>query len=107
MQGEEYHDLSQAIRDGRLHELPLPAAERALLGYVDTLTRHAYRITDAQVEALRVVGWTEEQIAEATYDAALFNFFVRLADAFDIHPSPELDPDGPPRVLSDSAKKRT
>ncbi|HEX2117566.1 MAG TPA: hypothetical protein VHF91_00155 [Acidimicrobiales bacterium] len=104
MQGDEYRELSQAIRDGRLDSLPLGDAERLLLEYVGTLTRHAHRITDAQVQGLRDVGWTEEQIAEATYDGALFNYFVRLADAFDIHPSPELDPDGLPGALVDAGR---
>jgi alkylhydroperoxidase family enzyme len=102
LQGDEYSELSQAIRDGRLDDLPISAAERLLLDYVETLTRHAYRITDAQVDGLREAGWTEEQIAEATYDAALFNLFVRLADAFDIHPPPVLDADGVPRAVRES-----
>jgi alkylhydroperoxidase family enzyme len=38
------------------------------------------------VQDLREVGWTDAQIAEAVYDAALLNFFNRTADAFDIHP---------------------
>jgi len=101
LQGEEYGALSQAIRDGRpVEELPLDEPERLLLDYVETLTRHAYRITDEQVDGLRHAGWTDEQIAEATYDAALFNFFVRLADAFDIHPAPEMDPGGVPRAIT-------
>lgn len=101
MQGDEYGELSQAIRDGRrAEELPLDEPERLLLGYVETVTRHAYRVTDEQVEGLRRVGWSDEQIAEATYDAALFNFFVRLADAFDIHPDPRVDSAGVPEVLS-------
>jgi alkylhydroperoxidase family enzyme len=66
---------------------------------VKTLTLHAYRITDAQVDGLRDAGWTDEQIAEATYDAALFNLFVRLADAFDIHPPPILDAEGVPGAI--------
>ena len=102
MQGEEYSELGQGLRDGRaLDELPLEEPERLLLEYVGTLTRHAYRITDGQVDGLRAAGWSDEQIAEATYDAALFNLFVRLADAFDIHPPPPLDPDGIPRAVVD------
>ena len=42
--------------------------------------------TDRQVQDLRDVGWIDEQIAEAAYDAALFNLFVRLADSFGIEP---------------------
>jgi alkylhydroperoxidase family enzyme len=71
-----------------------------LLRFVETLTRHAYRITDEQVQELRRVGWSDAQIAEAAYDGALFNLFVRLADAFDIHPDPAYDAAGPPPVIS-------
>ena len=99
MQGEQYTELGQALRDGRLDELPIDEPERLLLEFVGTLTRHAYRITDDQVEGLREVGWSDEQIAEAVYDGALFNLFVRLADAFDIHPPPVMDPDGVPAVV--------
>jgi alkylhydroperoxidase family enzyme len=96
LQGEQYTAVAQALRDGDLDAAPLTAAERLLLEFVGTLTRHAYRITDEQVQGLRDAGWTEAQIAEAVYDGALFNLFVRLADAFDIHPPAALDPNGPP-----------
>ena len=92
--------MAQAIRDGDLDRAPITAAERLLLEFVGTLTRHAYRITDDQVQALRDAGWSDAQIAEAVYDGALFNLFVRLADAFDIHPRPEYDPAGPPKALT-------
>ena len=39
-------------------------------------------------------GWSDAQIAEAVYDGALFNLFVRLADAFDIHPPARYEIDG-------------
>jgi len=100
LQGEEYSELGQALRDGRLDDLPVTDAERLLLEFVGTLTNHAYRITDSQVEGLRQAGWSDEQIAEAVYDGALFNLFVRLADAFDIHPPPGLDPDGVPKAVT-------
>jgi hypothetical protein len=34
------------------------------------------------------------------YDGALFNVFVRLADAFDIHPPAMMDPDGVPAAIT-------
>ncbi len=92
--------MAQAIRDGDLDRAPVTPAERLLLEFVGTLTRHAYRITDEQVQGLRAAGWSDAQIAEAVYDGALFNFFVRLADAFDIHPRPEWEPGGPPKILT-------
>ena len=94
MQGEEYAPVAQALRDGDLDRAPITPEERLLLEFVGTLTRHAYRITDEQVQGLRDAGWTDAQIAEAVYDGALFNLFVRLADAFDLDWSPMTDPDG-------------
>ena len=101
MQGEQFSEVAKALRDGDLDRAPLSRAERLLLEFVGTLTRHAYRITDEQVQALRDVGWTDPQIAEAVYDGALFNLFVRLADAFDIHPPEVMDPDGIPAAVID------
>lgn len=100
MQGDAYTQTAQALRDGDLDSAPITPAERQLLEFVGTLTRHAYKITDEQVQGLRGVGWSDAQIAEAVYDGALFNLFVRLADAFDIHPRPETEPQGLPRALT-------
>ena len=100
MQGEQFSDVAKALRDGDLQRAPVSPAERLLLEFVGTLTRHAYRITDEQVQGLRDVGWTDAQIAEAVYDGALFNLFVRLADAFDIHPPAVMDPDGVPGAVT-------
>ena len=94
MQGEAYSETARAIRDGDIDRAPVTPAERKLLAFVETLTRHAYRITDEQVQGLRDVGWTDPQIAEAVYVGALFNLFVRLADAFDIHPPARYEIDG-------------
>ena len=99
MQGEQYSKAAAALRDGDLEAADLAPKHRLLLEFVETLTRHAYRITDEQVQRLREVGWSEAQIAEAVYDGALFNLFVRLADAFDIHPDPSYDAAGAPGVL--------
>jgi alkylhydroperoxidase family enzyme len=60
----------------------LSDAERALMRYVELITRHAYRATADDVERLRQAGWSDPQIAEAVYIAALFAFFNRVADAF-------------------------
>lgn len=57
-------------------------AERLLLRFVEIVTKHAYCITDANVEELRRVGWTDNQIAECVYITAMFAFFNRVADAF-------------------------
>ncbi|HEY7352413.1 MAG TPA: hypothetical protein VH596_06560 [Terriglobales bacterium] len=74
----------QAIFEGKLDEAELTAPERALMEYVELITRAAYRSTSEDVQKLRDAGWREEQIAEAVYIAALFAFFNRVADAFGI-----------------------
>jgi alkylhydroperoxidase family enzyme len=100
LQGKQYSQAAAALRDGDLDAAGLTPKQRRLLEFVETLTRHAYRITDQQVQGLREVGWSDAQIAEAVYDGALFNLFVRLADAFDIHPDPAYDAAGVPGVLN-------
>ena len=84
------------MRDGDLEGSELDQPHRLLLDFVATITKHAYRVTDEQVQRLRDVGWSDEQIAETAYDAALFNLFVRLADTFGIEPPAMYEPDGIP-----------
>ena len=99
MQGEQYSQAAAALRDGDVDAAGLTPKHQLLLEFVETLTRHAYRITDEQVQGLREAGWSDAQIAEAVYDGALFNLFVRLADAFDIHPDPSYDAAGVPGAV--------
>ena len=73
-----------AIQEGKLEDAGLTVAERALLEYVKIINDAAYRSTAEDVEKLREVGWTEDQIAEAVYVTALFAFFNRVADAFGV-----------------------
>jgi alkylhydroperoxidase family enzyme len=96
LQGEAYGPVAEALRNGDLDAARLDAPHRLLMDFVETITMHAYRVTDEQVQGLRQSGWTDEQIAEAAYDAALFNLFVRLADTFGIEPPGMYEPDGIP-----------
>jgi alkylhydroperoxidase family enzyme len=54
------------------------------LDYAKLITEAAYRSSSEDVEKLRNAGWKEHQIAEAVYVIALFAFFNRVADAFDV-----------------------
>jgi hypothetical protein len=96
LQGEHFGPAADALRAGDLDAAPVTPGERLLLEFVGKLTEHAYRITDGDVAALREAGWSDEQVAEAVYDGALFNLFVRLADAFDIEPPAVYEPSGIP-----------
>jgi hypothetical protein len=74
----------QAIVEGKFDEAGLTASERALLEYVEVVTKAASKTTAEDVQKLRDTGWKEEQIAEAVYVTAMFAFFNRVADAFGI-----------------------
>jgi alkylhydroperoxidase family enzyme len=100
LQGEAFGQASAALRNGDLDAAGLAEPERLLLDFAGTIARAAYRVTDEQVQRLREVGWTDEQIAEAAYVAALFSLFVRLADTFDIVPPAVYEPDGIPAAAA-------
>lgn len=100
MQGEAFGKVADALRDGDLDAAGLNPQERLLLEFAGTIARAAYRVTDEQVQGLRAVGWTDEQIAEAAYVAALFSLFVRLADTFDIEPPSVYEPKGIPAAAA-------
>lgn len=76
--------LVEALARADLAAAPVSQAERALLEVAETITRHAYRVADTDMERLRAHGWTDPQIAEMVYVTALFAFFNRVADAFGI-----------------------
>lgn len=73
-----------AIVEGRIGEAGLGPAEVALLEYVRKLTVDPAHTTAEDVQALRDVGWSEDQISEAVYITAMFAFFNRVADAFGV-----------------------
>lgn len=57
----------------RMDELP-----EQLRAYVDKVARHAYRISDEDVEALKRAGYSEDAIFEITAAAALGAAVMRL-----------------------------
>lgn len=54
---------------------------KLLLHLSEKITRHAYKVTDTDVENLKRKGCIEAEIFEAVAVTALFNFMDRMADA--------------------------
>jgi alkylhydroperoxidase family enzyme len=81
LQGQNPEDVDH-IGKGEAEKANLPEKERALLEYVKVLTLEPAKVTDQLVERLRKVGWTDDQIAEASFNTALFAFFNRMAEAY-------------------------
>jgi alkylhydroperoxidase family enzyme len=49
-----------------------------LSGYVDKVARHAYKVTDEDIAALRQAGYSEDEIFEITVSAALGASMARM-----------------------------
>lgn len=67
----------------------LEPKERAMLDYAVKLTEESHRCTEADVEALRAAGWSDEEIFDIAQVAAMFNFTNRLASGLGWAPNPE------------------
>ena len=67
-------ERAAALSTGReADEIPAEIA-----GYVDTIVRSAYRITDDDIAALKAAGYSEDAILEITYSAALGAGLARM-----------------------------
>jgi hypothetical protein len=67
--------LDPSIRHAAAEGAAVPDALRR---YLDKVARHAYKVTDEDVEALREAGYSEDQIFEATVSCALGACLRRL-----------------------------
>jgi alkylhydroperoxidase family enzyme len=57
---------------------------RGLLRYAEKVTRNAYKVTQEDMQGLRDLGCSEEEILEGTHVIALFNYMDRMADALGV-----------------------
>jgi uncharacterized peroxidase-related enzyme len=61
-------------------DLDLDEKTRVLLRLVAKVSREAYKIVDEDWQGALDAGWTEEELLETFFTAALFNFIVRFVD---------------------------
>ncbi len=71
-----------ALRDNRLDQGELSDVERSLLGFAQKVNENSQAIGPSDVEAVRLAGWSDLQIAEIVHTVALFAAFNRMANAF-------------------------
>ena len=67
----------------------LDPKERAMLDFAVRLTEESHRSTEADVDALRKAGWSDEEIMDIAQVAAMFNFTNRLASTLGWVPNEE------------------
>lgn len=63
---------------------PITETERVMLDYVAQLTRDATKISPADHERLRAVGFDDRGILQITLIASWFNYINRVADALGV-----------------------
>ena len=63
----------------------LTGAEKVLMHFLDRVNDESPRITAHDLEPVRAVGWSDEQIWYAITVCALFNFYNRWIDATGVH----------------------
>ena len=76
-------EMAQMVRDD-YKRAGLDQKTVKLLEYAEKVTRHAYRVTDQDIQNLKDQGWTDREILEATAVTAHFNFINRMADALGV-----------------------
>jgi uncharacterized peroxidase-related enzyme len=67
----------------------ITSEQRPLLQFAKKITEDSQSLAPADIEAMRVGGWTDLQIAEAIHVTALFATFNRVVNAFGL-PSQDL-----------------
>ena len=76
-------DLVAALEED-YRSAPITEQERIMLDYVVQMTRDATRISPADHERLRSVGFDDKGILQITLIAAWFNYINRVADALGV-----------------------
>ena len=77
----------------------LDEVDRAVLAFAGRVAKDAASIDQADVDALRDVGLTDDEIADVVFAAAARCFFATVADAFGAEPDHQLGDQFDPEVL--------
>jgi len=75
--------LVAALEDD-YRKAPISEQDRAMLDFVVQITRDATRISPADHERLRTVGFDDKGILQITLIASWFNYINRVADALGV-----------------------
>jgi uncharacterized peroxidase-related enzyme len=78
-------EVAEAVREAAVDDMPVDEGVRELLRFVQRIDHEAYKIVDADLERLRVTGWTDDELLEAIWTACLFNAIVRMVNTFGLY----------------------
>lgn len=74
-------ELERSVRAAAASGSAVPAEAK---NYVEKIRRHAYKVTDEDVAALRAAGWTEDEIFELTVATAMHEGLYRWSRAAEV-----------------------
>lgn len=76
-------ELVQQLK-ANYREAEITEAEMAMLEYSELLTVQSSNAVQSDVQRLRDVGWSDEDIVDIVHQTALFNYMTRVADGLGI-----------------------
>ena len=79
----------QAVQDD-YHSASLTAREVSLLDFAVKLTKQPADVQRHDLDALRVHGFTDEQLVDAVHCIGYFNFINRVLDGLGVDPEPAM-----------------
>jgi uncharacterized peroxidase-related enzyme len=80
-------DLIQQLK-ANYRRAPISEAELAMLEFAELLTVQPSNVVEEDVQRLRAVGWSDEDIVDIVHQTALFNYMTRVADGLGIEVEP-------------------
>lgn len=75
-------EVAQKLIAGEIDEAAISEPERQLLLFLGKVNGESFKTTREDVERLRDLGWSDNQIAEAVHVAAMMGLCNRVANAF-------------------------
>jgi uncharacterized peroxidase-related enzyme len=75
--------LAQQLKSN-YRQADVTEAEMALMEFAELLTVQPSNVRESDIERLREVGWTDEDIVDIVHQTALFNYMNRVADGLGI-----------------------
>ena len=74
---DEVKSILEDVEDSTL----IDNKTKAVLRYAEKVTLNAYKVSESDIQSLRDIEYSDEEILEATYVIASFNLIDRIADA--------------------------
>jgi len=87
--GAEADFVDAVIADYRT--APMTDKLRGLLDWVVALTLKPSLSTESDIDSLRLLGWTDNEISAACFVASYFNFINRVADGLGVDHEPSME----------------